>query len=149
MQIFVKTLTGRTITLDVEPYETIEEIKEKVEDRAGISRFMIMLIFAGKQLEDDKTLKDYYIQRESTLHLVIKSFGFCVTNDEGITLHYGGPRFCTCCHNILWLKEEIKKDTGLDTKNQQLSKDGTILEDNKSLADCEIINGTDIKLTRI
>ena len=62
---------------------------------------------------------------------------------------FGGPRFCTCCHNILWLKEEIKQRIGLDIKNQQLSKDGKILEDNQSIADCEIISGTEIKLTKI
>ena len=149
MQIFIKTLVGRTITLDVEQNNTIRDVKEKIQDKEGIESFSIILIFAGKKLEHDKTLADYNIQKESTLHLIIKFFGFYVTYDEGETMHFGGPRFCTCCHNILWLKEEIKQRIGLDIKNQQLSKDGKILEDNQSIADCGITFGTEIKLTKI
>ena len=134
MQIYVKTLTGKIITIDCEPSDTIESIKIKISEKEGYSPEEQRLILEGKLLLDHNTLADYNIKSESPLYLVGDAHGtFFKVIFKGV--EYKTPGCCPGCVNGKFLKEFMAKKTKIPIENIELVVNYVLIDDNKSLSD--------------
>ena len=146
MQIFVKVNYGKTITLDVEQNDTIENIKLKIQDKEGIEPRKQILKTYNKRLDyDSYTVKDYNIYKESTLYLEIRNTrtAFTVVYKD---IDYTTPEWCPGCANGRRLKEFMAEETGIEIELIELIHDWVIIDEKTSLQEQQLNEKSHIQM---
>ena len=147
MIIFVKTLVGKQLTIEVESEDSIETVKSKIQDKEGVPPDQMIIYYKGKQLEDNRLLSDYNIQNHDTIIMTLRMRGHTyrkiyIKNGEQTTI----LEVCFC-YDVGYLKERIFKKTGIKPQVQKLSFKGKAFDkENESIQTYGLEEGSVIDL---
>lgn len=144
MQIFVKPFSGEQITLDVEPTDRIEDVKEQIYRKNGIHPDNQTLIFAGKELKDGNTLQDYSINKKATIHLVIREYPTVYSMNLGVTPLYAvsGGWNSDKGVKVYYGKDSVFRVLRECSSTQTVSKDAVLLNMDKQIDNYSTFSNT-------